>query len=485
MVSTISKGLTAGLLAIALGAGLTASRGHAATLDGLAVLTADTFAVGPTSGQFIEPANGRVPPFVRRQPVQGFSSVLRAREGEYLVMSDNGFGAKANSGDYVLTVYQISPDFMTSARGTGTIGVKVFFRLRDPDHKIGFEIVADRATYPGSAISVDPAIRRGRLLTGGDFDIESFRQAPDGTFWFGDEFGPFLLHTDATGRVLGPPIPLPGVQSPDNPFLGSATPNLPRSRGFEGMVITPNGTFLYPMLEGSLTTDPDQRRLIINQFDLRRRVYTGRQWFYRLEATTGSGQAIGDLTAVNNRAFLVIERDGGQGPTAQFKKIFLIDLDRVGPDGFLVKREVADLLNLADPDDIGGSGTGTFAFPFTTIESVIPLSARTIGVLNDNNYPFSSGRLPGEPDNNEFIVIRLNRSLPFEITSIVRIACSPSTFPCPEHGDPSVAIARETRRELTRHCHIPPGRPRRARAVAVTSLPKVRHVAKSLSSAIG
>ena len=37
--------------------------------------------------------------------------------------------------------------------------------------------------------------------------------------WFGDEFGPFLLHTDASGTVLEAPIPLPGVQSPQNPFL--------------------------------------------------------------------------------------------------------------------------------------------------------------------------------------------------------------------------------------------------------------------------
>ena len=180
------------------------------------------------------------------------------------------------------------------------------------------------------------------------------------------------------------------------------------------MAITPNGRFLYPMLEGSLTTDPDQRRLIVNEFDLRRRAYTGRQWSYRLEAPTGSGQAIGDLTAVNDRVFLVIERDGGQGPTAQFKKIFLVDLDRVDADGFLVKREVADLLHIDDPADVGGTGTGTFAFPFVTIESVIPLSPTKIGVLNDNNYPFSAGRTPGQPDNNEFIVIRLDERLPLK-----------------------------------------------------------------------
>ena len=52
-----------------------------------------------------------------------------------------------------------------------------------------------------------------------------------------------------------------------------------------------------------------------------------------------------------------------------------------------------------------------FRFPFTTIEDVVILDDRTIGVLNDNNFPFSSGRTPGLPDNNEFIVLRLDRRL--------------------------------------------------------------------------
>ncbi len=34
-----------------------------------------------------------------------------------------------------------------------------------------------------------------------------------------------------------------------------------------------------------------------------------------------------------------------------------------------------------------------------------------IGVLDDNNYPFSNGRVPGQPDPNEFIILRLDRPL--------------------------------------------------------------------------
>lgn len=56
--------------------------------------------------------------------------------------------------------------------------------------------------------------------------------APDGTFWFGDEFGPFLLHTDAAGRLLQAPIPTPGMSSPQNPTLASGeTAHLASSGG--------------------------------------------------------------------------------------------------------------------------------------------------------------------------------------------------------------------------------------------------------------
>jgi hypothetical protein len=401
------KPLSALVLAAAAAFGVQQPAAAQSLLVKFASLPADTFASGPTSGQLIAPANGRVPPFVDKQPVQGFSSVLKTRGGDFLAMSDNGFGSKPTSPDYVLRVYRIDPSFRTRSGGAGTIKVESFMTLSDPFHKINFAIVADGATYPGTTIPVHNDIRSRRLLTGGDFDIESFREAHDGTYWFGDEFGPFLIHTDRSGRVLEAPIPLPGVKSPQNPFLGGEAPNLPASRGFEGMSVAKNGRTLYPMLEGALTTDPDQRRLIINEFDIRDREYTGRQWHYRLESAS---HAIGDLTTVARRLMLVIERDNLQGAAAVFKRIYLVNLDEVGADGYLVKRQVANLMHIQDPNNIGRQGP-IFTFPFQTIESVIPLGDRELGVLDDNNYPFSSARVPGQPDPNEFIVIRLDRPL--------------------------------------------------------------------------
>ena len=84
------------------------------------------------------------------------------------------------------------------------------------------------------------------------------------------------------------------------------------------------------------------------------------------------------------------------------------------------KTPAVDLLKIQDSNGIslptvpGDVGTGTnFAFPFQTIEDVLFFDSKHIGVLNDNNFPFSVGRHigSGKPDDNEFIVIELDTPL--------------------------------------------------------------------------
>ena len=163
-------------------------------------------------------------------------------------MSDNGFGSKANSQDFRLRVHRIEPD--TDSESTDVRGG---FYLSDPWRKVPWTTWRDggcaaAATLPSGYTCPTP----DRDLTGWDFDIESMQVAPDRTLWFGDEFGPFLLHTDLRGRLLEAPIPTPGVKSPSNPTLAEGeTPNLANSKGFEGMAISPDGKTLYPMLEGA------------------------------------------------------------------------------------------------------------------------------------------------------------------------------------------------------------------------------------------
>ncbi|MBB5084183.1 esterase-like activity of phytase family protein [Nonomuraea endophytica] len=276
-------------------------------------------------------------------------------------------------------MHHVRPDFRTKK-----LSLRGGFNLSDPRKVVPF-----------------PLVRPDRKLTGADFDVESIVRSLDGTYWFGDEFGPFLLHANERGELLDAPVPLPGVKAPENPDLNGGQPNLGRSKGFEGMARSVDGRRLYPLLEGTVTGDP-AGTLRMYEFDLRVRSYAERRWTYRMEDPS---HAIGDAIAVDRHRFLIIERDNLQGAEARFKRVYLADTrDRDG-DGALDKTQVADLLDLAAP------GGGTFTFPFQTIEDVIILDDRTLGILNDNNFPFSSGRTAGAADDNEFIKVRLTRGL--------------------------------------------------------------------------
>ncbi|MFW9260732.1 esterase-like activity of phytase family protein [Nostoc sp. CALU 546] len=204
------------------------------------------------------------------------------------------------------------------------------------------------------------------------------------------------------------------VRSPQNPDVlsGDAFANLGGSKGFEGGAINASKTKLYMLLEGTVQGDAPGA-LRINEFDIASRKYTDNKLYYKLE---NPAYAIGDLAVINDNEYLVVERDGGQGTSAQFKKIFKIDLSKTDSNGYVVKEEVADLLNIQDPNDLNGDGKTTFDFPFVTIENVLVVDKNTILVANDNNYPFSTGRPGGDLqnpviDNNEIILLKLENPL--------------------------------------------------------------------------
>jgi hypothetical protein len=255
---------------------------------------------------------------------------------------------------------------------------------------------------------VDSSIRTSKLLTGADLDVEGVRQDKNGNLWFGDEFGPYLVKTDATGKVLARDVSLPGVYAPENAYRGATPANLGGSRGFEGLAINASGDRLYTLLEGTVTGDA-AKTLRINEFNIDINTYTPSQWSYKLDV---NGTNIGDMTAINDHEFLVLERNGGTATngTAPFKKVFRIDINKIDANGNVDKTEVADLMNLADPNDLNGDGSTAFTFPFVTIENIHVIDAHTILVVNDNNFPFGGGRALTS-DNTEFLKIHLDQAL--------------------------------------------------------------------------
>ena len=421
----------------------TAVPAYSATLAGHAVMPAQSFIPAPkdapqdlqvsgkfTNGQRTE-ALGTVQgmsagrptgvslPF-KGQPLQGQSGIKKMPDGTFWILTDNGFGAKANSPDAMLYLNRYKVDF----KGGAMKRLETIF-LRDPDRKVPFRIV-----HEGT---------KQRYLTGSDFDTESFQFAGV-ALWIGDEFGPFLIKADMKGKVLAVFDTLVDgkvVRSPDHPAV--TTPGAPggavdfqvkRSKGFEGMASSKDGSKLYALLEGPVwnAEAKDYERvagkeaLRVLEFDVQAGKWSGRSWMYPLEA---NGHAIGDFNMVDATTGLIIERDNGEGTAdkcpegqkrtdcfhdiAKFKRVYKIEMTDANVGGPVRKIGYIDLLNIADPAKLSRKplNDGVLKFPFFTIENVDVVDATHIVVGNDNNLPFSSSREPNKADDNELILLEV------------------------------------------------------------------------------
>ncbi|MBC8164522.1 MAG: esterase-like activity of phytase family protein, partial [Bryobacteraceae bacterium] len=382
---------------------------------------------GPTSGQFTTPGNGVTPPY-QGQPIPGFSGMLPGIAPlSFIGLPDNGYGAQTNSADFLLGFYVVSPNFKINGDRTtarGPVEVRSFTNFSDPNGLVDATYITDGPVYnrsnyyaaPAAQIGVDSSIRTGRLLTGADFDVESIVAMDDGTFWVGEEFGPYLLHFSPQGVLMSKPVRHPVLRAPQNPMNTTQNPsNLPSSRGFESMARNRDGSALYVTTEASISSEPDKRLIEIYEFDTRTERYTGRTWKYAKDSSDsisgGTNNATnifvtGDMTHLDRDRYIMIERDDFQGPPSimnppRQKKLYLFDLNRLDSAGILRKRLLVDLLDIEDPFNIGGPLVGIpdekFNFPLQSVESVTPIDDFTLLVGLDNNYPGGNGRVPGTP----------------------------------------------------------------------------------------
>ena len=277
-----------------------------------------------------------------------------------------------------------------------------------------------------------------RYLTGADFDIESIQ--PIGSeVWFGDEFGPYLLKTDMTGKVLavfetivdGKPARSPdhfAVATPAVPG-GAVAFNVRRSRGYEGMAASKDGRFLYPLLEGPMW-DAEKKDwekvdgkevLRILEFAVADGKWTGRHWKYPARARRQQHRRLQHDRCHDRPGHRARQRrrhrrqglPGGQAAAdcfnvpARFKRIYKIEMTDANAGGLVRKIGYIDLMDIDDPKKLARQGgkDGKLTFPFVTIEDVDMVNATQIIVANDNNFPYSAGREPQKQDDNEFILL--------------------------------------------------------------------------------
>ena len=189
-----------------------------------------------------------------------------------------------------------------------------------------------------------------------------------------------------------------------------------------------DGKTLYPMFEWPLwdaATKAQESRngkpfTRILELDVASQKYSERQWKYSFEEV---GNIAADFQMLDATTGLVIERDDtteGSGNVckdeprtdcftrpAKFKRIYKIDFAQADADGFVKKVAFIDLTKIANPKHLAkrGPNEDSFVLPHLGPEGLTVVDSHHIVVVNDNNFPYSSGRTLGQPDDNELTLL--------------------------------------------------------------------------------
>ena len=136
-------------------------------------------------------------------------------------------------------------------------------------------------------------------------DSEGLVVLSDGSFWVSDEYGPHMVHFDASGKEI----------DRINPFADDnrTSINLPAefakrwaNRGMEGLAITPDETTLVGIMQSALD-NPKTRKDLTRIVTVNLQTHAIKQYLYKQDA---NGNSNSEITAIDNDTFLVIERNG-------------------------------------------------------------------------------------------------------------------------------------------------------------------------------
>jgi hypothetical protein len=160
------------------------------------------------------------------------------------------------------------------------------------------------------------------------FDPEGVRVGAAGTLFISDEYGPHVWEFGRDGKRLR------RLQVPDKfavarpkadareELAANKSGRVP-NRGLEGLAITPDGGKLYAILQSPLIQDWGFAGRNVRLLELPREGGPTREYVYPLDSTL---HGINEILAVNDREFLVLERDSLPGDKTKFKKLMKIDV---------------------------------------------------------------------------------------------------------------------------------------------------------------
>jgi hypothetical protein len=257
----------------------------------------------------------------------------------------------------------------------------------------------------------DLPVANGRV----SLDNEGVVHMADGSFWVSDEYGPYIYHYAADGKLLGairPPaafIPMrkgeENFASNNPPKGGSApSPENPESgrqnnQGFEGLALGPDGKHLYVLLQSATIQDGGAGGSSPTRFNTRLLAYdisdpaapklTGEYVVQLPRFKDKKGKTLvaaqSELLALNDKQFLLVARDSGRGfatkdPTSLYRSV--------------------DLISIAKATNIAGTdfdGTKPVAPKGQLDASVTPAEYTRFIDINDNSQLNRFGLHNGEP----------------------------------------------------------------------------------------
>lgn len=264
---------------------------------------------------------------------------IHGSEKEFYLITDRGPNADANEANAGKeTILFAFPDYtpkIFKARAEGdSLRIIETFTLKKSGgaHASGIPHPVGLGNS-GEVAWVDTSKTLANLDAWG-IDSESIAADQNGDWWIGEEYGPTIWHVNGkTGEVIKryTPFAASACEVTIDSVFAKRRPN----RGFEGIACTPNGK-VYAMLQAPIY-NPDkaagESSRLHRILEIDPKTEATRMFVYEHETPTASLKnkewSIGDMAAINDHEFLVIEHAAKKDENV--KKIFKIDIAKATP----------------------------------------------------------------------------------------------------------------------------------------------------------
>lgn len=225
---------------------------------------------------------------------------------------------------------EYTPRWLNIAVKDGQATISAPILLRDAQGPVHGLPLPDGTVGATGEVALSPDLHTLKAPDARGLDTEGIAADGKGGYWVSDEYGPFLLHVDAQGRILtkfGPTAE--GAEK----SVATGLPSILRwrqpNRGFEGIAVLPSGKVI-AAVQSTLDIDGQtaQSATFIRLLELDPATGKTRMLAYPLNAKDyrKSGDAkIGDLVAVDDHTVLAIEQGKDQNKAPQ-NRIYRIDL---------------------------------------------------------------------------------------------------------------------------------------------------------------